>query len=247
MIYDADLYDALLLRFPRDEYVVLQEVSTVDGARRADAIAIALWASRGQEMHGFEVKASRSDWLRELKEPAKAEAMFNLCDRWWLLVTDESIVKDGELPAGWGMLVLKGKQLRTVVKAPPLEPRMRPWSFVVRLLRKSHEEAKLVEERLTTSVRDKAYDEVRASVEKQHEDHLARLKSKYEEKLRRLEEFETAIGETLHDWTLPRIRKALALERNGLDERLRDLQRLRDRIDDVLKSEPAPAAEDEAA
>jgi hypothetical protein len=121
MIYDADLYDALLLRFPRDEYVVLQEVSTVDGARRADAIAIALWASRGQEMHGFEVKASRSDWLRELKEPAKAEAMFNLCDRWWLLVTDESIVKDGELPAAqWGMLALKGKQLRTVVKAPPL-------------------------------------------------------------------------------------------------------------------------------
>jgi len=30
-----------------------------------------LWPSGGLEIHGHEVKVSRSDWLRELKEPEK--------------------------------------------------------------------------------------------------------------------------------------------------------------------------------
>ncbi|QNJ56375.1 hypothetical protein KNV19_gp61 [Gordonia phage Portcullis] len=70
--------------------------------RTADALAIDTWMSKGMELHGFEVKCSRSDWLTELKQPEKSEAFRRICDRWWLVTSDPSIVKPGELPDGWG-------------------------------------------------------------------------------------------------------------------------------------------------
>ena len=42
----------------------------VDGKRIADAIAFDCWESKGLEIHGHEVKVSRSDWLTEMRDPA---------------------------------------------------------------------------------------------------------------------------------------------------------------------------------
>src|SRR3546814_12197781 len=50
--------------------------------RVADAIAIDCWTSKGQEIHGHEVKVSRSDWLAELRDPDKAEAFRPYVNRW---------------------------------------------------------------------------------------------------------------------------------------------------------------------
>jgi hypothetical protein len=91
-----------------------------DGSRTMDALAMSLWASRGRELHGHEIKVSRSDWLRELKEPAKMGAFATLVDRWWLVVSDASIVRDGELPPTWGLMVPRGAGLVVKVQAPKL-------------------------------------------------------------------------------------------------------------------------------
>jgi hypothetical protein len=40
---------------------------------RADAIAMHCWPSMGLELVGFELKISRGDWLRERKQPWKAD------------------------------------------------------------------------------------------------------------------------------------------------------------------------------
>ena len=53
--------------------------------RTADAIAMALWPSMGLELHGFEIKSHRHDWLRELKKPDKADAIAKHCNRWWIV------------------------------------------------------------------------------------------------------------------------------------------------------------------
>ena len=87
--------------------------------RTADALAIHLWRSRGHEMHGFEVKVSRSDWLRELADPAKAEGWMGVCDRWWL-VAPRGIARAEEMPTGWGLIETHGTGLRTTVQAPKL-------------------------------------------------------------------------------------------------------------------------------
>lgn len=95
--------------------------------RTADAVVLDAWQGGrpldpAHDLEGFEVKISRSDWLRELKDPAKCEAVRRYCTRWWLVVPDPRIVRAGELPAGWGLMAAtaNGMSLRTVVKAPKL-------------------------------------------------------------------------------------------------------------------------------
>ncbi len=89
-----------------------------DARRTADFVAMDLWPSGGLRMHGHEVKVSRSDWLRELKDPSKAAEFIPYMNCWWLAVSDKRIVRAGELPDDWGLLALNGKDM-TVVKAAP--------------------------------------------------------------------------------------------------------------------------------
>ena len=94
--------------------------------RTADFMALDCWESKGHEIHGVEVKVSRSDWLHELKDPDKAETFKRYCHRWWLAVPDASIVRD-DLPDGWGLLVLGANgQLRAKKQAPKLSPEPMP-------------------------------------------------------------------------------------------------------------------------
>lgn len=98
-----------------------------DAQRTADFMALDLWPSKGLILHGHEVKISRSDWLNELKDPEKAGAFIPHVDYWWLVIADKNMVKDGELPKGWGMMApgTDGK-LRVIKQAPRLtEPRIK--------------------------------------------------------------------------------------------------------------------------
>lgn len=102
-----------------------------------DAMAMHLWHSKGLALHGYEVKCSRSDWLRELGRPEKAEAFTSpseyqalvcryvagepLVDYFWVVAAPD-VVKRGELPEPWGLLVANESRLRQVKAAAPLRP-----------------------------------------------------------------------------------------------------------------------------
>ncbi len=132
------VHAAIAKRFPAPEWCVMHEVRDEAGfnARRsADVVAINTWPSRGLAVHGIEVKVSRSDWLRELKDPAKSMAIQRFCDRWWLAVSDDKVAKLEEVPATWGLLVLRGKALVQVKEAPQLAPEPLTRGFVAMLLR----------------------------------------------------------------------------------------------------------------
>lgn len=105
-----------------------------DAARTADFIAMDLWPSKGLALHGHEVKVSRSDWLRELADPAKADAFMRYMDRWWLVVPDAAMVR-GDLPARWGLMAQRGGRLVVVVAAPKLTPEPLPRTLLASLLR----------------------------------------------------------------------------------------------------------------
>lgn len=68
----------------------------------------------------FEVKISRSDWLRELACPEKAAVWGAYAHYMWLVAPTADIVRPGELPAGWGLMV-GDRRLRAVVR-----PEVRP-------------------------------------------------------------------------------------------------------------------------
>ena len=110
----------LRAQLPAEEYALFYEVRDATGChgtRSADALAISLWPSRGLEVHGFEFKISRADWVKELRNPAKAEAIAAYCDRWWLVVSDERIVNPGEVPPAWGLKAVRGDKLVTITLA----------------------------------------------------------------------------------------------------------------------------------
>lgn len=129
---ERDILDLLLAKYSTerpgtiaDRWVRAEHVrSTQDWritVRVADFIAIDKYAS-SQAIHGHEVKVSRADWLTELRDPSKAEAIKRYCHYWWLVVPDASIVKEGELPEGWGLMVQTRAGLRARIKAPRLNP-----------------------------------------------------------------------------------------------------------------------------
>lgn len=89
--------------------------------RRIDCVAVGCWRSTGYAVHGLELKVSRADWLKELRDPAKAASAARYCDHWWVAVGDASIVKPGELPDGWGLLTPSGRGLRQAVKPAKLD------------------------------------------------------------------------------------------------------------------------------
>lgn len=115
--------------------------------RTADFIAIDTWESKGHEIHGHEVKVSRSDWLHELADPEKAEAFKRYCNRWWLVVPDAAIIRRGELPAGWGLLTIRGGRLHATHRAPRLTPQVMPKPLWISLMRSASKTAWKVERR----------------------------------------------------------------------------------------------------
>jgi hypothetical protein len=106
--------------------------------RICDFLAVDCYGTYGAEQnpaHGFEIKASRADWLTELRSPDKAEAFKRYCNRWWLVVSDRRIVRDGELPEGWGLLAVAGSTLRAVKPAPRLSAEAWPRPLVASFAR----------------------------------------------------------------------------------------------------------------
>lgn len=124
-----------------------------DASRTADAVAMDTWPGQGLQVHGHEVKVSRSDWLRELaeyrREPGpkfvgsagreyglgKAEAVGRYCHRWWVVVSDRDIVKPGELPDGWGLMAPRAGKLVVVRGSIKRDPLPMPPTFVASFLR----------------------------------------------------------------------------------------------------------------
>lgn len=120
------------MRFACAEHV--RNKAGFDAYRTADFISMDLWPSSGLALHGHEVKTSRSDWLRELADPSKAEAFMRYMDRWWLVVPDTRIVRN-DLPPGWGLLVARRGRLVVSRPAPALPAEQMPKTMLAALLR----------------------------------------------------------------------------------------------------------------
>lgn len=116
------LCQLLAKRFEREDWVFLPQVRNGTGfarrARTADAIVMNTYPSRGLHLQGFEIKINRGDWLRELKDPAKAESIARFCDYWWIVTSDKQIALAEELPAPWGLLVANEKATKFEIVKP---------------------------------------------------------------------------------------------------------------------------------
>lgn len=133
----------LAAKYPAPEYACFSEVSNATGAnsrRRADCLIMGLWPSRGLYLSGFEIKCSRADWLTELKNPEKADAIAKYCDYWYLVLGDPYILRDDELPRTWGLIIPCGSGLK-IQKEAVRNDTPQPFSrgFLASIMRSTYE------------------------------------------------------------------------------------------------------------
>lgn len=140
---ETDITVALLARYGQvhgngRRYAVASQVRShagFDARRTADFVAMDLWPSMGLTLHGHEIKVSRGDWLRELKDPSKAAEFIPWMNCWWVVASSERIVRPGELPDDWGLMAMRGGLLATVKKAPRRDALPMPPTRLAALLR----------------------------------------------------------------------------------------------------------------
>lgn len=137
-----EIVGLLRARYSLPEWALVTEVANGTGGRatrRADAVGMNLWPSRGMEVHGFEIKVRREDWLAELKNPQKADEIARYCDYWWLVVGHRDVCGGGECPTTWGMLHVSadGKSLGVAREPSKLDPVPLDRGFLASLLRRA--------------------------------------------------------------------------------------------------------------
>ena len=167
----GELVKLLRGRFTAPEWVTLTEVQPECGfmakTRRTDMLGISTFPSRGLRMAGFELKSSRADVLKELREPEKALAMQRYCHLWYLVVGRSDLCGVDELPPNWGLIVPHGNGLQVKVNAKVLEPEPWPATLTHMLIRKA----------FGNSIEDVERDEIHREAYKK-----ARTSSEYERK-----------------------------------------------------------------
>lgn len=189
----SKIFELLQKRYPPAECVIMQEVSDTTGhsrSRSADFIIVNLWPSRGNSVIGMEQKISRSDWLREIKDPKKQEAHFKFCDYFYLITEGEKIAKLEEIPASWGWIDVRGSSLKTMKEAPRLTPVPLEKGFICSMLRRAAAKDSYVHrDTLEGFIEEKA-----AVNTKNMEYKMSSLQGELESLQTRVKEFVTASG-----------------------------------------------------
>lgn len=238
----TDLMTLLAAKYAAPYFVFLpqlRDATGFDATNTADAVALGLYRSRGRDLHGFEVKVSRSDWLRELKKPEKAERIAQYCDFWWIVVSEPEIAQIAELPAAWGLMVAfngKLKVVRTAARIPAL-PLSR--ELLCSIVKKTFDLQHKPAEKELEAIRQQEYK--RGVAEGERRGASGRDKEKLDQLTERIEQFEKASGIQLTgfwEWQAEEVgravREVVCLLR-GEDGFLDDRNYLLDQAETIIK------------
>jgi len=153
-----DIHKALEARHPADAWVYLRELrtrtgyeygpnfSTFDQIRSIDAFAMGCWKSNGHRRVAYEIKVSRGDWLRELKDQHKRTQAYFLAHEFWFALAPGVInatpgvgndfLQFQEALHGCGVLeVQEDGTVKVIERAKRHEAWPMPEAFIASLLR----------------------------------------------------------------------------------------------------------------
>lgn len=233
-IMSKGIYELLRRKYPEREYALMEEVS--DGAglsrsRSADFILVNLWPSRGLSISGLELKSFRSDWLRELKMPEKAENIFKFCDYWWLITTDENIAKIEEIPPTWGWMAVKGERIIIKKEAPKLSPTPVTRNFLCAMLKRACSKDKYIRS-------DQIEEKIKAAKQEglnERDWQNKRKLDRYEQTYKAVTDFEQASGIRISEYNGPKkmgeaVKFIMSGGTEGIEQKLIALKEQSERI-----------------
>lgn len=197
---EPEFVDCLRAHYDPKAYVVIPQVRNGTGfntrTRTADALVVSLWPSRGIDVTGFEFKDSRTDWLKELRAPEKAEEIGRFCSRWYVAASSLDIVHGNELPAMWGQMIARDGKMNIIKHAPVREAQQPTWTFVAAVLRAASEvvtDEGHVQKRLA-ALRGELQDQYSRDIHAARERERAIARKDYDQLLAVIREFETDSG-----------------------------------------------------
>ena len=160
MIGDPGVTRAILdaLRKRHDEprngetraWIYVEEVRVSTGfsgsAQSIDAFAFHTWPSKKYRRVAYEVKASRSDLLRELKQPWKCEVALELSNEFYLIAPTDVLIGGitDDFPETWGVMSYYKGRTTTIKRAPWRDTPKPPYPFMLSLARNLQSEARPV-------------------------------------------------------------------------------------------------------
>lgn len=198
----AGVREALLRKWPPAEYLSIYEAPQDSGrqGRKLDVVVVSLWASRGLDLDGVEIKVSMSDWKRELDNPDKADWWWKRVHRFWIAAPADVAKKiKPQLPTNWGLLSVSANGVRIAVRPTPNRtPEPLGWGTTVGLLRATADCGLNVLARAERIGYDRGYKEGEASASRRSgDDHLRRRLQELTETVAR---FEEASGIKITGW-----------------------------------------------
>ncbi|NQZ76752.1 MAG: hypothetical protein HRT61_11740 [Ekhidna sp.] len=212
----SDVQAGIFAKHSGPEWVTFSEVANSTGTnvrRRADAICMNIWPSKGYVIHGFEIKVSRADFLHEMKDITKSEEIGQYCDYWWL-ATPSGLVDVREVPEKWGLIELTKGGMRIKKQAPRKDaPKEIPRHFMAAMLRKAHDrDNAFVEAEIS-----KQLDQIKEDAQRQAEYRLKSLKDQQKRTQEWIEKFEEHLGMEFNSFEKPdafaeRMRVAKSIE-----------------------------------
>jgi len=126
----AMILDALRKRHSKGEDINSEQFAFFDelrfstggfiGPTAIDAWAMAVWPSLGFETYSFEVKVSRGDFLRELRNPGKRKPSMLISNYYYFVISGVDVATPSEIPEGCGLMVAgwNGDEVRILTKLP---------------------------------------------------------------------------------------------------------------------------------
>lgn len=137
------MYELLKHRHPAPEWATFAELNIgtgSNGGRWIDLYAMNCFPSKGNLKIAYEIKASRADFLREMRQPNKRAAAEKLADECYFVAPHGLLAAD-EVPEGWGLIVMNKGGLRMVKQAKQRRVGDLPISFVLSIARRSSDPA----------------------------------------------------------------------------------------------------------
>lgn len=227
------IIDILRKYYPPEQYVVMGEVSDRMGSRNRslDYMVMSLWPSRGLHLHGIELKSHRSDWLNELKNPAKQENHFKYCDKFWLLTdsTKANVASIEEIPPTWGWMNIVGDKLKIHKQAPDLNPEPLNRHLLAAMLRRAGSKDGYTPTNNIEALLKQKFEEGKQTGERENH------KQRYDVLVNNINAFERASGISIAQWhTTERCSKigtiVKMIEDGQLTNYINDLNRLHQRL-----------------
>ncbi len=182
----------------------VRDATGFNSRRTADGLYMGAWQSVGVQLHGFEVKVSRSDWTREIQDVSKAGQFEKYCHYWWV-AAPEGCVKIEEMPAQWGLKIVskteEGYRVRAAKAATLNQSAALDYGFFSSCLRQcKRDDPNNVALRRAV---DEAFHKGRLEGESRNhsEQQLKHIQQQVNKHIQKIAEFEKASGIRIEHWS----------------------------------------------